>query len=35
MRALHEEVEVVLGERWQSDEALLARQRELEPLLFG
>ena len=32
---LHEGVQVVLGERWESDEVLYERQRELEPLLLG
>ena len=32
---LHEGVEVVLGERWESDEVLRARQREIEPLVLG
>lgn len=35
VRGLGEGVEVILGERWESDEALLKRQRELEPLLFA
>ena len=35
LRPLHLGVEIVLGEDWQSDEALRARQRELGPLLFG
>lgn len=35
VRPLHGGVEVVLGERWESNEALRARQRELEPLLFA
>ena len=34
VRELHEGVEVVLGERWESNQALRRRQRELEPLLF-
>lgn len=34
-RPLHEGVEVVLGERWESNEALRSRQREVEPILFG
>ena len=32
---LHEGVQVVLGERWESDAVLYERQRELEPLLLG
>ena len=32
---LHEGVQVILGERWESDEVLYERQRELEPLLLG
>jgi hypothetical protein len=35
VRPLHEGVEVILGERWESNDALRAKQRELEPLLFG
>ena len=35
IRRLHAGVEVVLGERWESNAALRAKQRELEPLLFG
>jgi hypothetical protein len=35
IRPLHEGVEVVLGERWESNAALRAKQREVEPLLFG
>lgn len=35
VRSLHEGVEVVLGERWESDEVLGERQRALEPLLLG
>jgi hypothetical protein len=32
---MHQGVEMVLGERWESNEALRAGQRELEPILFG
>ena len=35
VRPLHKGVEVILGERWESDEVLYERQRELEPLLLG
>jgi hypothetical protein len=35
VRPMHQGVEVVLGERWESNEALRAGQRELEPILFG
>lgn len=35
LQPLHEGVELVLGETWESDESLLARQREIEPLLFA
>ena len=35
VRPLHEGVEVILRERWESNEALRAKQRELEPILFG
>jgi hypothetical protein len=35
VRPLDEGVEVVLGERWESNEALRSRQREVEPILFG
>lgn len=35
VRPLHKGVEVILGERWESDEVLRQRQRELEPLLLG
>lgn len=34
VRELHEGVEVVLGERWESSQGLRRKQRELEPLLF-
>ncbi len=35
VQPLSDGVEVVLGERWESDEVLRERQRELEPLLLG
>jgi hypothetical protein len=35
VQPLHEGVELILGETWESNEALRAKQRELEPILFG
>jgi hypothetical protein len=35
VRPLHGGVELALGQRWESNDALRARQRALEPLLFG
>jgi hypothetical protein len=35
VRELRKGVEVALGERWESNAALRAKQRKLEPLLFG
>jgi hypothetical protein len=35
VQRLHEGVEVVLGGRWESNETLREKQRELEPLLFA
>ena len=35
VRPFHEGVEVVLGERWESDAVLRERQRMIEPLLSG
>ncbi len=35
VRSLHDGLEIVLGEQWDSDAALRDRQRELEPLILG